>query len=299
MAFTVGDAVRDIFTELGQFNEGIATGGSTVTVVDSGLGGSDDDWNGGTVMLTMDGGTVPLAAPAGQFAPVSDYTASGGTISIAAANAFTVAPAATDRYAVATSYYPLGQVLRGINRALTSLGDVPQVDTTTLDTAASTTEYACAVAWKRRPPYRIDIQTSTITSNYQWAATDDWEYIPAVAGTTGLIVFRVQPPASKDIRVWFKDIHSTVVKYSDVIYEGFNPELVIWKAMSHTLLWQNGRSQGTDESVVGMLNKSEQMLAELKALNPVWYPKRRAKLFIMNKGRDQDSIEAPAPAVRT
>jgi hypothetical protein len=298
MAFVVGDAVRDIFTELGQFNESIATGGSTVTIVDSALGGSDDDWNGGTVMVTLDGGTVPLAAPAGQFAPVSDYVATGGTISVATANAFTTAPAAGDSYAVATSYYPLAQVLRGLNRALMSLGDVPQVDTTSLDTASSKTEYTYALAWKRRPPYRVDIQTSTATDDFEWATIENWEYVPATAGTTGLLVLP-HLPVSKDIRVWFKDRHATVHDYDDVIYEGFQPELVVWKSLYHVLIWQHGRSQGTDASVVQMLNKAEQQLTKLETLNPVWSPKRRSKLLILRSARDRDSLEDPAPGTRT
>lgn len=296
MGFTVGDAVRDVLTELGQFNESIATGGSTVTVVDSALGGSDDDWNGGTVIVTWDAAGV---APQGQFAPVSDYTASGGTVSIATANAFTAAPAAGDKYAVATSYYPLQQILRSINRALMSLGDVPQVDITSLETSASKTEYTYALAWKRRPPYRVDLQTRTTANDFQWETTDLWEYIPATAGSTGLLVFRFQPPVTKDVRVWFKDRHAAVNDYDDVIYEGFQPELVVWKSIYHMLIWQQGRSGGTDPSIAQMLNKAEQQLGKLEALNPIWLPKRRPRLMILGSRRDQDNLQDPDPGTRT
>ena len=56
------DNAMAVYDELGQSKGGPATGGSTTTVVDSGLLGSDDDWNGGMVMVVKDG-TGAAAAP--------------------------------------------------------------------------------------------------------------------------------------------------------------------------------------------------------------------------------------------
>lgn len=277
MAFTLGDAVRDVLTELGQLSEGVATGGSTSSVVDSGLGGSNDDWNGGTVLISHD---AAGAAPEGQFAIVTDYAADTGTLSCAT-DSFTVAPAAGDVYGVCTVYYPLRQIIRSINRALMSLGDIPQVDTTTLTTAAGQTEYTASVAWKRRPPFRVDIQTNSDSDDNAWNTLYDWEYVPATAGTTGKIILKGQPSSGYYLRIWFADRHSAVNTYSDVIYEGLPPELVVWKSLYHALIWQHGRSQGEDAAVAQMLNKAEQMLLRLETLSPVWYPSRKPKLMIV------------------
>ncbi len=55
-----------------------ATGGSTTTVIDSALGGNDDDWNGGTVTI--------LSGPSiGEERQVVDYDADTGTLTVAAA----------------------------------------------------------------------------------------------------------------------------------------------------------------------------------------------------------------------
>ncbi len=279
MTFTLGNVVRDALTELGQLNEGVATGGTTASLLDSGLGGADDDWNGGTVLVTRDADGAG-AAPEGEFATVTDYTATGGAIATAA-NGFTVAPAAGDIYGVSTSYYPLRQIIRSVNRALMSLGDIPQVDISTLTTASGKTEYTASVAWKRRPPFRVDIQTNNDADDNAWLTLPDWEYVPATAGTSGKIVLGRQPSTGYLLRVWFADRHATVNACTDVVYEGFQPELVVWKSIYHMLVWQHGRSQGTDEAVAQMLNNAEQMIGRLEMLSPTWYPSPKARLMIV------------------
>ncbi len=295
MALTVGDVVRDALTQIGQLNEGVATGGSTSTVVDSGLGGSDDDWNGGTVMITRDAGGAG-AAPEGEFAIVTDYTASTGTITCAS-NSFTQAPAAGDIYGVATSYFPLRQVIRALNLALQSLGDIPQVDTTTLDTATAQTEYTYAVAWKRNPPIRVDIQTKTgDADDNRWVEISKgaWQYVPATAGSTGLLVFQGQLPTSRDLRIWYEDKHAVVNNHDDVIYEGFHPELVLWETIYQLLMWQNGRLSGSDEAIIQQLNNASQKRNEMRNLHKVWRPKRKQGLLILTKYVDRNEFVTPS-----
>ena len=293
MAYLVGDAVRDILSELGQLTEGVATGGTTASVVDTLLGGTDDDWNGGTVIITRN---VSSAAtpPEGQFGIVTDYTASTAGISVAAGT-FTTAPAAGDIYGVSTSYYPLRQVIRGLNRALSAMGDIPLTDIATLTTAVAQTEYTYAVAWKRRPPFRVDIQGKLDdTNDYQWKEINWWEYVPATAGSTGLLILKQQPPTGYLLRIWYLSPHPNVEAYSDIIYEGFHPELVVWKSVYEVLIWQHGRSQGTDASVVQMLNKAEQQIFKLDAVHKPWMPKRKTKLLILTGQRDKDEFTAPS-----
>lgn len=292
MAYTVGDALRDVLTELGQLNEGIATGGTTATVVDSLLGGSDDDWNGGTVIITRDAaGAGDL--PQGQFGVVTDYTATGGTIAVAAGT-FTTAPTTADIYGVSTSYYPARQVLRSLNRALSALGDIPLTDIATLTTAATQTEYTYSVAWKSQRPFRVDIQGKlSDTNDYQWREMSNWEYVPATAGATGLLIFEGQPPIGYLLRIWYRGPHPAVNDYSDVIYEGFHPDLVVWKTVYEVLIWQRGRSGGTDPSVSEMLNKSEQMLVQLEAIHKPWSPKKKPKLLVISDASSKDEFTHP------
>ena len=290
MAYTCGDAVRDILSELGQLTEGVATGGSAASVLDTSLGGTDDDWNGGTVLITHDSAG---ALPQGQFGIVTDYSISTAGISVAA-NTFTTAVAAGDIYGVSTSYYPLRQVIRALNRGLSALGDIPLTDIATLTTAAAQTEYEYAVAWKRQPPFRVDIQGKlSDTNDYQWKEIHWWEYVPATAGSTGLLILEHQPPTGYLLRIWYLSPHPTVETYDDVIFEGFHPELVIWKSILELLIWQRGRSGGTDPSISEMLNKAEQMVAKQEGKHQPWYPKKKPKLFVLRNRSDKDEFTSP------
>ena len=287
MAYTCGEAIRDILSELGQLTEGVATGGTTAAVYDTALGGSDDDWNGGTVVITHDAGGAG-ALPQGQFGIVTDYASTTAPYISVAAGTFTTAPATGDIYGVSTSYFPLRQVIRALNRGLSACGDIPLTDIATLTTAAAQTEYTYALAWKRQPPFRVDIQGKlSDTDDYKWKEIHWWEYVPATAGSTGLLVLQQQPPTGYLLRIWYLDKHPEVEDYDDVIYEGFHPELVIWRAIYELLIWQRGRAGGTDPSISEMLNKTEQMLTKQEATHKPWYPKKKPKLFVLSAS-DED-----------
>jgi len=280
---TLSDIVRDVLFELG-FRERYASGGTTSTLVDADLGGED----------TYDGGGAG-AAPEGEFAEVTDYAESTGTITVATA-AFTDAPAATDGYIVSTSEYPHRQVIRAVNRALSKIGDIPKVDTTTLDTASAQTEYDYAVTWKRQPPYRIDIQTQTNDADdnrWQELSKGFWYYVPAAAGSTGLIIFRDQLPTSRDLRIWYKGPHDAVEAYNDTIYEGLHPDLVVAEVVYELLRWRYTEQRGADEYIAQLLNEAGESREQMRMKHPVWKPKRRDELLIVGGRVEPDRFTYP------
>lgn len=282
MAYKLWELLRDVYTELGQLQVSTATGGSTTTIVDTKLvgNGRNDDWNDGTVILITDAGGAG-AAPEGEFKRVSDYVDSTGTLTME--SAMTVAPASGDVYGLISAYYPMRNMIENINLALRSLGDMPLVDTTTLDTADNQTEYTAAVAWKRRPPYRIDIQTETGDADDNlWKELDGWEYIPAAAGSTGLIVFNSQPPSGYGLRIWYRDLHGRVDDYSDVINESIHPALITAASVEKALMWQNSRLGGTDDFLLQRWNDAKAHLERVKMTYPIWKPKLRAKSSLAN-----------------
>jgi hypothetical protein len=293
---TLSDILQDVLIYLGDFKEGKATGGSTNTVVDSTLGGAADDYNNGTVFVTYDAGGA-AAAPEGQFAQVTDYAHDTGTITCAASS-FTVAVAAGDYYGVSTKKWPLYKLISLVNSALSGVGDLSLVDTTTLDTAASQTEYACATAWKRSKPIRIDLQRITTDANdNKWQKIDngDWEYVPATAGSTGLIVFRYQLPSSRDLRIWYKDVHPAVRIYSSTIREEIHPEHLIWETVYRALRWKKGM-QDAPSGIEDMLMEADKNRREYGFLNKPREEKRRGRLMILNRPIDKDQFSYPGPA---
>ena len=297
MATTVSTILKDSLVTLGQLRINSATGGTTVTVADSNLGGTDDDFNGGTLIIVRDSAGAS-AAPEGQFAEVTDYAQSGGTITIATGDAFTASPVSGDVYGVSNGKdYPHYQMLSFIDSAVKE-HDIPFVDTTSIDTASSKTEYSYPKAAKRQPPYRVDIQIKTTDSDdNQWReiSRGRWEYVPASADTVGLIIFRDQLPASRDIRIWYKGAHSGVWDYGDVIYEGLHPNLVMWQTVLNALLWKNAQ-QPADENVIVRLRKAEDQVFKMTAEHTIYKPPRRSKLLILDRpGISRNYIATPDP----
>ena len=270
MSYYVWNLLRDVYLDLGQMQVGKADDGSTTAVVDNNLAGKgkDDDWNDGAVIILEADG----AAPEGEFGRVSDYKDQLGILTI---EALTAAVASGDVYGLVSAYYPLHQMIELVNAALKGLGDIVKVDTYTLDTAADQTEYAAAVAWKRRPPYRVDIQTNKSEANdNRWKRLHDWYYVPAAAGNTGLIVFRTQLPEGYDLRVWYQDVHPRVDAYNDVIDENIHPELAKCAVVEKALKWQASRLSGSDNFLLQQLNDARADLDRAMMLHPVWKPGR-------------------------
>ena len=294
MAFTVSNALRETMLRLGQLNVSKATGGSTTTIVDSTLANensSDDDWNDGWAVIIRDAGGA-AAAPENEFQRISDFVASSGTSTVD--TAFTVAPASGDVYGFVSPQFPLQTMIRLLNTALVELGDVPLMDTTTLDTAANQTEYAASLVWKRRRPYRIDIQGRTGDANdNQWEEILDWEWIPAAAGSTGLIIFKGQPVSGRDIRIWYQDAHPAVNAYSDAINERYEPELVVRAFMKAIREWQVERDDGSDQALQQKWNKAKsEFEAAMNARKPE-RPKRRARLMIPGLEEEEPADDQP------
>ncbi|MBW8012501.1 MAG: hypothetical protein FVQ83_14895 [Chloroflexi bacterium] len=282
MAFNLSNLVQAIYTELGQLTASTATGGSTTTAVDSKLQGQygDDDWKDGALFVIRDAAGAG-AAPEGEFSRISAYDDDGsdGTFTI---DSLTAAIASGDTFGFVNAYYPLHSMIELVNAALRALGDIALVDTTTLDTESSKTEYAAAVAWKRRRPLAVDIQGKTGDGNdNRWVRVYDWDFVPAAPGSTGLIIFKSQPTSSRDIRVWYKDAHPRLSDYDDVVSETITPELAVAVGVERALRWQNSRAGGGDPFLLERWNDAKVELERAKTAFPVWTPRRSAKLMII------------------
>jgi len=278
--YNLSDLIQDSYRELGQLNVGVATGGSATTVVDSTLAdkaGGDDAWVDGAIFIIEDG-TTAGTSPEGKYALITAYADSTGTFTFAT---MTDAVASGDTYGYANNMWPLYQMVEFANDALRGLGDIPLIDTTTLDTAASQTEYAYAIAWKRRPPIRVEIQTKTSDADdNRWKVLNGWEYRPATAGSTGLLVLP-QLPTSRDIAIWYMDRHPRVNSYDDPILKSIHPELAKRALVEKALQWQNRRMMGGDDFLLQTWNDAKMQLEMAKMQYPIWKPRRKSKLLTL------------------
>ena len=278
--------MQGIYKSLGQMNVTTATGGSATTAIDTKQTGlhRDDDWKEGTLFVIHDAAGAG-ASPEGKFQRISGYTDSNTTFTID--TTVTDAIAAGDTFGFTSQKYPLHVMIQMVNDGLRLLGDVPAMDTTTLDTATSKTEYAAAVAWKRRRPYRVDIQTKIDDSDdNQWVETTDYDWVPAAGGSTGLIVFHFQPVTTRDIRVWYRGPHPDLYTYSDVVNETIDPELAILAGTLKALEWRVSRSGGADPFEMQRLNDAKVEFARRSVSDSPEKPKRGTKLFIVGPQED-------------
>ena len=278
MALTFFDVAVDVYQDLGSLNITTATGAdSKVAVVDSKIidDFEDDEWNEGFlfVIRTSDG-----LAPQGEFNRISDFVGSTGTFTV---ETFTANIQSGDTIGYANDEYPLRLMLERLNTALRSekIGDIILVDTS-ITTVSGQTEYTLPVALKRKP-FKVEIQTSTISGDYEYRRIYGWGYVPSAAGSTATLVLSSDPVASRKLRVWYVGRPSTMSTYSSVIPETIPPEVVRYALLVEIMAWQNARNKGEDNHVKEEYNKFSSLLDEALARWERPFSKRRVDGIIL------------------
>lgn len=282
MAYVLSDFLSGAYRALGQMEVTTATGGSTTTVIDTKLTDTygDDDLVNGAVFVIRDAGGAS-AAPEKEYARISAYNATTNTITLD--TALSAAVASGDTVGIVKSIYPIRTMIELANDALLSLGTIGLVDTTTLSGVGSQTEYAWAVAWKYKPPSRIDAQAITTDSNdNKWYKVEGWYVVPAAAGSTGLIVFDDNPPANHYLRIWYEATHPRLSAYSDAVNEVIHPELAVALLSEKALNWQNSRNSGSDQFMRELENKWIIKAQDAREMYPLWKPKRQPRPYTLN-----------------
>jgi hypothetical protein len=269
MAYTLSNLLIDTLVRLGRLKASIATGGSTSTAIDTSIIGldNDDDWKNGYlfVLSTTDG-----LAPIGEFKKISGYVSTTGTFST---STFSASIGSGDRFGYSAPYeFPIDTMISLANLALSSLGDIALVDTTTV-TVAGQTEYTHAIAWKRRKPYRLDIQTNSTSGDYRWEQIN-FEYIPAAPGSTGLLVLDTDYDAGKYLRVWYDGVHPELTAYNSAISETIPPELIRSMMYEKVLEWKNNELGGTNAFMLRVWEKAQQDLNMARATHKIYKPHR-------------------------
>ena len=275
MSYILSKLIQDVYGALGQLEIAKATGGTNSLVIDTKLQnrGRDDDWKGGSLIVIKAGGN----SPEGEFERITASDDSAGELTLV--NALSAAIESGDTYGLTSEYYPLDAMIEMANAGLRALGDIPLVDTTTLESVQNQNEYAASVAWKRRPPVMIDYQgLGGDATDRNWVRVYDWEFVPALPGQTGVIAFRREIPAVRDIRVWYVDSHPRVESFDDVISESIVPDLAVCAVVERALRWQNSRLGGADVFLMQQWQDAKLELERARIHHQIWKPKRGSKL---------------------
>ena len=230
MTHTLFEITHRVVSELGEVFQGVATGGTTTTLIDTdGLTDFPDDafnTNGkGTLWLLHDAGGVG-AAPEGEWGRVSDFVQSTSTATM---EALTVAPAASDIYAIASPRYRLQNVIAKVNIALTKMGKI-KLEDISLSVSGSLTEYTLPLA--RMNVTEVEIAGQETVDDYEWRTILDWDIQKTAKGTADELIFKVAQTDGATIRLTYYQEHPRIYAATDTLDDQISIEAVV----AHTKL---------------------------------------------------------------
>ena len=229
MTKTLFDLTYEVASEMGILTEGVCTGGSTETIVDSLMLTQDDDyWNKGTVWITYDAGAA-AGAPQGEMQSVKDSSATGTTVVTSVG--WTTATAVGDRYAIAKggrTGFQLQQIIGAVNRAVRDAGFIMVENSTAVTTAASQTEYTLPVA-ANTDLREVWLQTATsdTADDRQFAKARNWEVRKTAGGTADTLVFQEQPNYPRDVLLKYMAPHAKLNIAANGLDDSIHEERVI------------------------------------------------------------------------
>ena len=268
MAYTFAQLSYRVASELGITLEGIATGGSTATIVDSSRTEADDFWNGGTAWILYDAAGAG-AAPQGEVKVITDYALTGGTITC---GTWSAAPGAGDRYAIADKRVPLRTIEQQINSALLSVGRVP-MESTTLTTAVNQTEYTLPTNGQDLRQVWIQTKQNDSDDNY-WQEMVNWKV------AAGKLILPDQPNSGYSLKLVYAAYHNTLANPTDTLSEYVPLVRVIYPAILNCLTWQAMRTKWSDWQK--QIDYWQARMNEIIQTNPIIMPRRPSHLRIVS-----------------
>lgn len=264
---TLKDIISDVYFRLGDLHSGTATGGSSTTVVDSTLGGKQDDWKYAAVFIDYDAGGAG-AAPQGEYKECSGYAAATGTLTTAS---FSAAPAAGDLYSVASPRINLAKIIEAINKRLKAMGDVVTVDTS-LSFVSGQSMYTLPAAARGGRLKAVFQAISSDSDDPVLVAREDW--VPYGANQ---IIFRSEMNAGDTLHLIYVGEHSRMGAYGDTISPWIHParigsDVAYWVERAY-LAGQRGDSKAVKDRLQMLLGEAE----DERKRHRIWTPQEQKK----------------------
>lgn len=273
MSKTLFDLTYQLARLLGSVAEGMATGGSTNTIIDIvERTEADDFWNGGTAWITYDAGGAG-AAPQNEYSYISDFVQSTGVVTLR--TTLTAAVAANDRYALGGLRFPLQLLIQKINEALGGVIEV--TDISTITTVADQTEYSLPSGVVQLK--QVWIQTNDDTDDNNWQQLYDWDVQKSATGTADKLVFSRGLPAGWLVKLVYLGYHNALRAATDKLDDSIHVNKVIYNAAVGCLLWYKAKVGDSDMSVNDLLNYYQPLAAQMNQEHAMSLPKKSAKLI--------------------
>ena len=260
--------LREIHTDI---VDGVATGGSTTTIVDSGLTSKPFTENRFKDWIAFISRTSAGAAPQSQYGIATAYVKSTGTITIPTV---TVTVASGHEYALCKPDIPLYTAIKLCNDGLNDLF-YAALDAS-LSTADGETRYTMPIALKGMKPYQIYLLDA---SDVIWEAPNFFIETSA-PGSAETLVFTSQPHTPATIYIDYKSLHPQLTVYSSYVSEKIHPKLAKAACVERFLHWKMMPKQRKLD--VANWQDAKRELEELKVRHPVEMPIRRNKMLPIN-----------------
>lgn len=243
---TLADVMLDVAEILGGVRVGTATGGTTVTLVDTNRNEPAEYWLDGTLFLLS--GTY-----AGVASRISAYSENTITVPTTVGGAIV----AGVLYAVAPPKYSFDQMQIAIQRALDEMGESVLTDAT-LVVLASTNSYTLPTGVSNL--MRVEVATSSDTP-YGYQPSYYWE---ENGGSLYFEPNKAPSTAGMKIRLWYRGAHAAVTLYSTVISPNVNQEWLKWMAAVNVYRDTISQTGKDDPVIIELLNQSMAKERELR-----------------------------------
>ena len=267
-----------------------ATGGSTTTVVDSGILNRRPDGyyaqgeKGGHLVFISD--TTDDLAPIHQFGEVSSFTLSASTPTFTIPT-LTAAVASGDIYAVMKPEVQLYELIGRINAGLRRLTEQERVDTS-LTTLAETIAYNLPAGIRASNILGIEIGNDTDG----WGDVTGYSVTPKSGASLDQLIFVSQPatdsttPANQTIKIRYQYVHPTLSVYSDSVEKSVHDELAVavcTKAVME-LIMRKRPSSFSNKARLGLWNDIQ--MAEARAMDAFRVNIKPAEMMKRHRLRD-------------
>lgn len=277
MTYTLADLTYQLAIELGIVEEGVATGGSVSTIIDTNDRDEEEHyWVGGTAWILKDAAGAG-AAPEGEYSAVSGYSQSAQTVTLR--DNATAAVASGDVYALAKKRFPLSILIQSVNRALRDLGTIPVTDTS-LTTATQKTEYTLPIA-ANLDLRQVWLQTYNDSDDNQWIELYNWEIERSATGSADKLIFDTQPDFPYTLKLIYMDNHPKMHDYDDKLSETVHWERIIYRAAAQAHNWYRQKTRSNEKYLVEDIQYYRDYAEAMALRYPIKAPRKPGKIGIV------------------
>jgi len=211
---TFYDVIKRVARQIADARTGVATGGSTTTLIDTLMDGPDEYYNNGLLFIDH---TVPV------IVKVTDYDLATHTFTFATSTVV----AAGKKYTVIDERFPLDVLKQAINQALVEdIGQIMGIDES-LVPAEGQERYALPADVYDIRRVEIGEEDSSWDINYAWSEE------------LGELRFQGNlPSVDQTIRVHYVHTHEEMIDLDDVIDDQVPLDLLIHAASVYALQWR-------------------------------------------------------------